>query len=417
LTAGPAELEASAELLDLVTRALDALERDAGALGIAIAKAMMTGVAPVAAAAGHEPGLPARLAAISEQSVRTLVTVTREARDPTDYELAFIHEVAIRRAADAFPLEALLHGLRVGQRLIWEHVVSHIGDDPLAPRAILELTARTLSYTDALSSAMAATYANTQETRAADHERRKTELLEEILSGRFPYQPDTPSRLAAAGLDPEEDCVVAIAVELDSRAPSDALTRARIRDAVERQARHRGARFLVIARDADVIAILAPPAGAREIIQAALADLGPPAGNTIAVGISETCPRLGDAARGNVEALRALTLVRQTGGIAALPEIRLFDYLAANADSVARRQIPRSAQRLTERKGGGEPLTETLRAYLDSDTSVPVTAARLSVHPNTVRYRLEKIEQLTGLDTRRFWDLAELAAILRIVAP
>jgi hypothetical protein len=44
-------------------------------------------------------------------------------------------------------------------------------------------------------------------------------------------------------------------------------------------------------------------------------------------------------------------------------------------------------------------LTGTLRAYLDCDLSVPKTAERLFVHPNTVRYRLTKLEELTGLDT------------------
>jgi sugar diacid utilization regulator len=48
----------------------------------------------------------------------------------------------------------------------------------------------------------------------------------------------------------------------------------------------------------------------------------------------------------------------------------------------------------------GDLLT-TLRAWLASGCSVPETAARLVVHPNTVAYRLAKVERLTGRHLRR----------------
>jgi purine catabolism regulator len=41
-------------------------------------------------------------------------------------------------------------------------------------------------------------------------------------------------------------------------------------------------------------------------------------------------------------------------------------------------------------------LVETLRAYLDGNGSVARVADRLIVHRNTVRYRLDQIERLTG---------------------
>jgi sugar diacid utilization regulator len=39
----------------------------------------------------------------------------------------------------------------------------------------------------------------------------------------------------------------------------------------------------------------------------------------------------------------------------------------------------------------------------------------LSVHPNTVTYRLAKVKQVLGRDPMRFSDLVELLAWLRIV--
>jgi len=57
---------------------------------------------------------------------------------------------------------------------------------------------------------------------------------------------------------------------------------------------------------------------------------------------------------------------------------------------------------------------ETLRAYLDSDLDVGRTAEVLYVHPNTVRYRLRRISDLTGLDTQRFSGQVELLTIARM---
>src|SRR5690606_27973880 len=48
-----------------------------------------------------------------------------------------------------------------------------------------------------------------------------------------------------------------------------------------------------------------------------------------------------------------------------------------------------------ERRG---TLTPTLGAYLESGGVVAVAANRLGVHPTTLRYRLDRIRSLTGLD-------------------
>jgi hypothetical protein len=225
------------EALALAGEALAALGRDARQIARQMTEAVAAEVEPIASVAHKEAELMPRLVRISELSVLTLVKVTREGRDPTEHELAFIHDLAIRRAADAFPLEALIHGLRVGQRVIWERVIGYVADAPQAARAVIVLTEQMLRYTDRLSTALATTYVTTQQARAADHERRRAELVDEIMSGRFPYRPGTPALVAGFGLDPDEECVVMVAVECDTRAPSDPLVRDAVRAAFERHAR------------------------------------------------------------------------------------------------------------------------------------------------------------------------------------
>lgn len=53
-----------------------------------------------------------------------------------------------------------------------------------------------------------------------------------------------------------------------------------------------------------------------------------------------------------------------------------------------------------------EHLVETLRVHLATDLSVPETARRLVVHPNTVSYRLRRVSELSGLDLHRVQDVA-----------
>ncbi len=62
-----------------------------------------------------------------------------------------------------------------------------------------------------------------------------------------------------------------------------------------------------------------------------------------------------------------------------------------------------------------EEMLETLKAFFDNNCSPSATAEALSVHRNTLAYRLEKIASLTGLDPRRFDDAVQirLALVLR----
>jgi len=45
----------------------------------------------------------------------------------------------------------------------------------------------------------------------------------------------------------------------------------------------------------------------------------------------------------------------------------------------------------------GAPLLDTLTTYLEQGSSLEATARLMFVHPNTVRYRLRRVSELTGL--------------------
>ena len=64
-------------------------------------------------------------------------------------------------------------------------------------------------------------------------------------------------------------------------------------------------------------------------------------------------------------------------------------------------------------KDHGTQLLETLRAYMECDRNVQEVAQLLHVHKHTVRYRLRRVTELTGLDVTKFEDAAQLYLAVR----
>ncbi len=62
-------------------------------------------------------------------------------------------------------------------------------------------------------------------------------------------------------------------------------------------------------------------------------------------------------------------------------------------------------------------LLQTLERFFAEDCSLSLAAVGLSIHRNTLSYRLDKVKSLTGLDPRRFDDAVQirLALMLRLI--
>jgi DNA-binding PucR family transcriptional regulator len=59
-------------------------------------------------------------------------------------------------------------------------------------------------------------------------------------------------------------------------------------------------------------------------------------------------------------------------------------------------------------------LLDTFRAWVGAGGSANDTAAKIFCHPNTVRHRLHRIEELTGRSLSRPMDLAELCLAFEV---
>lgn len=108
--------------------------------------------------------------------------------------------------------------------------------------------------------------------------------------------------------------------------------------------------------------------------------------------LADLCGRPGGSRVLRFEALDTITLL-----LASLPESREHDRLAGELVPLA-----------------GEPrLLETLQSYFASDLAVPLTASRLGIHPNSLRYRIRRIEELLGASLTSPQTIALLYMALR----
>ncbi len=122
-----------------------------------------------------------------------------------------------------------------------------------------------------------------------------------------------------------------------------------------------------------------------------------------AIGISEPRGGPGDAARAYREALDAATIGRALlgeGGAIAYSQLGAYRYLVQIAAEDAPRDRMREAvDRLIDYDSKRRTaLLDTLERYLAERRSVIESARALFIHPNTLRQRLARIEELTGLN-------------------
>jgi len=151
--------------------------------------------------------------------------------------------------------------------------------------------------------------------------------------------------------------------------------------------------------------------GFLERLRRAHADLEEPA----TIGISSVCQGASTFPDGFDEARQALlgTLVLHGGpAIVAYEELGAYKYLLRVAvDGGVRDATVDAVAKLAEYDAQrGAQLVATLEEFLRRHGSIGATSEALYVHPNTLRQRLRRIGELSGLDLRRDdWLLLEIA--------
>jgi carbohydrate diacid regulator len=137
----------------------------------------------------------------------------------------------------------------------------------------------------------------------------------------------------------------------------------------------------------------------------------------IAIGIGRYHPGIGGLARSYSDARAALTLGRRFHGqnrVHCLDGLGIAAFVGLSDENTK----VGLARHLLGPLDHEPDLLQTLEAYFDEDCSQSATANKLSIHRNTLGYRFDKVQTLTGLDPRRFDDAVQvrLALVLRSLA-
>jgi sugar diacid utilization regulator len=346
----------------------------------------------------------------------TLRTSIARARPVTADELEFIRPHAALRARRGIPLAEFMHAYRIGLAVIWEVVLDVAAGDEAATAAALESAAGIMDYVDHASTHAAEAYIEAQQLLVAEGDRVRRDLLEDLLAGREPAPGPRQAAARAAGLDPATRCIMVLGVPVAE--PPDELA---LRSAAALVSRELGGPVppLAVARREEIVVVCAIGEREAQVLAAPLqrawnrlADDG----TVLAIGVStpqSASTGLGAAYR---DALAAIELLPADGGVLFLPDVRLFDFLTMRPDETALRLVRPHIRRFVEEDAaGGGALIKTLLEYVAADMNARVAAERLFVHVNTAYQRLERIAEKTGLDLRRFADVQELLAAIKLL--
>jgi len=140
----------------------------------------------------------------------------------------------------------------------------------------------------------------------------------------------------------------------------------------------------------------------------------------VVIGVGGPAQSLPGLERARAEAERTVRVLRDTspcGRAARLDDVYLeavLDRLGEVLDEDDNRSYGPIARLIGYDTENGTELTASLRAYLEELGDVSQAAAAVHVHPNTFRYRLRRIWEVSGLDLDD--SRARLAALLQLSA-
>ena len=338
------------------------------------------------------------------------LTAFLEERTVTLEEVAFIRGAATRRARAGLALEDYIGAYRVGEKVLWDAVVSTADRSPEGQEAALTLAAPLMRYVDFVTTHAARAYVEFQQFAVADADRERRDLLEQLLTGEWPAQTELRAAAERYGVGPETPLVAVVAVASDK---ADAVHT--VSGAIARAAGLK-APALVVVRHDEIVAVAsgADARGLAERVAAAHARLGAE-GVPFAVAVSTVASGTGELPRVYAEARQAVARLPESGGVIPLPSLSAFEYLTSRTDDTVRRLVdPRVRRVLAEDRERGSVLATTLRAFADADLSLRLTAERLHIHPNTAQYRLRRLEERTARNPRHFDDLVELLVAMAL---
>ncbi|WP_051829920.1 MULTISPECIES: PucR family transcriptional regulator [Streptomyces] len=275
-------------------------------------------------------------------------------------------------------------------------------EEVAAPGDEADMRESVLVYAREIAFATAQVYAQAAEARGAWDARLEALVVNSLLSGDA--DEGVLSRAAALGWGQPSQIRVVIGSAPDGDSEL-------VVEAIRRAARYAKLHVLTGVLGKRLVVVVG---GEKEPVQAARALIGQFAPGPVVVG--PTVPDLLSATR---SAQAATAGLRACAAWPDAPRPVLADDLlperALAGDQAARRQLVEEIY--TPLDEAGSALLETLSVYLEQASSLEGAARMLFVHPNTVRYRLRRVTDVTGYapsDVRSAFTLRIALALGRL---
>jgi PucR C-terminal helix-turn-helix domain/GGDEF-like domain len=261
-------------------------------------------------------------------------------------------------------------------------VVEHQVDTLAAPGAEAELREAVLVYAREIAFSAAQVYARTAEARGAWDARLEALVVDSLVRGEAAETASLNSWASALNWSSSPVAVIAGSIDGDEAEPVIEELRATARRArLDLLAGVQGSRLIVVLGGTD------DPMAAAERFAGRF---GP---GPVVVG-----PPVRDLRSASVSARAALAGLRAAPAWPDAPRPASADELlperALDGDDAAVEALVETVYEPL--LAGGTALLDTLTTYLEQGSSLEGTARMLFVHPNTVRYRLRRVTELTG---------------------
>ncbi|MGZ0153464.1 PucR family transcriptional regulator [Kribbella sp. WER1] len=313
-----------------------------------------------------------------------------------------------RRAEQSVPLPEVLQAFRIGFTVLWEGLVAYVRRTWEPDEADALLTAASILWrlSDEQSLAVTEEYRATTAALLLARQQQRSALVEALLSGHPGPQGGPWEAASLLGFAPNSRMIV-VAAETRGLAEESL-------PGIEKELAGHGVVSGWRLTPALQLGLISLPADSGLSILSMLQDTA-----TARTGVSPPYDSLSETPRALRLARTALVTVP-----AGRTEVQVFD---ASPLAGMMAMDPREGRRIAEQVFGPvlalppddrAVLLDTLNAHLDHGGSAELAGESLRCHPNTIRYRLRRLQELTGRslnDPRQASELAAAAYAVRLL--
>ncbi len=387
--------------MDLTQRALQLCEAG-DELATSLVKAVWEHVP------GYEPTRldRAELSAVVGPNLRATLRAVAENRRPEGRELLAARALGERRAVQGVPVEGIMAAWHAAERFLLAQLLT--GTTQVRSEDLAAASRRLAAAIDTMVDASIEAHRQTRAEMGSHLEHVETDLVSRLAAGE-PLDPaDVEERARLIGVEPQRAHRCLAAALADTPDPVR-LSKAH-RTLVDHLRRHVDGRILSGTHQGALLVVFPDSSDVPAQLQRAVLRSDVP--ESLVVGLGDPRPRLGEAAASCREAIAALHVGMQLGTGRSLIPYRTV------IPEVLLEQAPLASHALIESTLGPlldhPQLLETLSAFLDNGLSVRRTAEVLTLHQNTVAYRLRRITDYLQRDAAA--DLIRLDILMSLRA-